>query len=114
LSISDDQGQTLSRVSAMQKIVEAQRIIARDQNKVFVELADARRLSPADAEDKYYMDDGKGNAYIEFHIEPEKLEKKFNNRLGFEEYFITGDVDLTDREPEAFFNIGSKRWKPKQ
>ena len=104
-----------SRVSAIKKIIVDLLLVARDQNKVFVELADARRLSPADAEEKYDLGDGKGNGYIEFDIEEERLQRKFNKRLGFDEYFIVGDVDLRNRNAEPFSTTGGpKLWKPKQ
>ncbi len=53
----------------MRKILADQRIIARDQNNVFVERASSRKLAPTDAERKYGLDPGIANAYMEFDIE---------------------------------------------
>ncbi len=89
----------------MRKILGEQRIVARDQNKVFVELASARKLSPADAEDKYGLSHGKGNAFVEFDIKPKLLKQQYNRRLGIYEYYVIGDVELAERDAEAFFNI---------
>jgi hypothetical protein len=88
----------------MKKIMEEQRIIARDQNKVFVERAADRRLSAGDAEVKYGLDDGKANAFIEFDIEPALLLWRKNPQLRIDEFFIVGDVDLTGRNPKGFHN----------
>lgn len=94
-----------TRVSSMRKILADQKIVARDQNKVFVERADARKLSPRVAESKYGLDKGKGNAYIEFYVRPEELRQKFNRVIKFDEWYLDGDADLTDRSAEAFFNF---------
>lgn len=103
-----------TRVSSMKKILEKAVIRARDQNKVFVELASSRKLSPADAEQKYDLDWGKANAYVEFDVEPELLMSRYNTRLKHDEYFIVGNVETKDRDIEAFFNHpGARRWKPK-
>ena len=104
-----------TRISSMKKIIYGGHILARDQNKVFVELAKDRRLSPHDVEEKYDLDDGKGNAYIEFDVDPAMLQQQYNVLQQGDEYYIRGDVDLIGREPEAFFNIrGGRQWKLKQ
>ena len=89
----------------MRKIIAQQRIIARDQNKVFVVKADRRKLSPSDAEETYGLDPGRANAYVEFDMEPAPLLVQYNRQLQTDELFIVGDVDLTDRHAEAFFNF---------
>ena len=94
-----------TRVSSMRRIVAEQRIRARDQNKVFVELADRRRLAPNDAEDRYGLDHGKGNACVEFDVEPEVLLSQYNSRMQLNEYFVIGDIELVTRNAEAFFNF---------
>jgi hypothetical protein len=103
-----------TRVSSMRMILAEGVIRARDQNKVFVELASARKLSPQDAVKKYGLDPGKGNAYIEFEIADDLLMWQRNPQLKVDEYFTFGDVLLGEGEFEAFFNIrGSRSWKPK-
>ena len=93
-----------TRVSAMRKIMLDMRIIAHDQNRVFVERANRRPKSPKDAEGHWFIAPGKGNACVEFDLEPEVLERKVNPLLGRIELFVTGDVDLTGRNPHGFEN----------
>ena len=93
-----------TRVSAAKKIMSELRIIARDQNKVFVERASARRLSPADAEAKYGLILGKGNAYMEFDVEEDRLKWRKNASIKGDEWYINGNVDLTSRNPTQFLN----------
>lgn len=94
-----------TRVSAMRKIVAEGVIRARDQNKVFVEKTNSRKLSPADAETQYRMKPGKGNAYIEFDMEEAHLRLGYNGATQLDEWSIDGDVDLAHRNAEAFFNF---------
>ena len=94
-----------TRVSSVRKILTDQRIIARDRGRVFVELADGKRLPPVMVVQKYQLGLGKGNACVEFDTEPERLELTYNQRLKFEEYSISGDVDLKDRDAVAVFNF---------
>lgn len=93
-----------TRVSAMRKILAEQRIIARDQNKISAERASSRRLSPADAECKYGLDPGKANACVEFDVEIELIEVKYNPRFRTNELLIAGDIDLTGRNVATFLN----------
>jgi hypothetical protein len=88
----------------MRKIMAEQRIVARDQNKVFVERAADRRLSAADAEIRYGLDDGKGRAFVEFDIEPVLLLWRKNPQLRVHEFFIVGDVDLVGRNSQGLHN----------
>ena len=81
----------------MQKILDENKIVARDQNKVFVERASTRRESARSVEEKYDLETGKGIAFVEFDIEPHLLRVQFNTRIQMEELFIQGSVDLTDR-----------------
>ncbi|MBC8106711.1 MAG: hypothetical protein H7Z14_08995 [Anaerolineae bacterium] len=94
-----------TRVSSMRKIKDQLRIVARDQNKVFVEPASARKLSPADARKRYGLKPGKGRAYVEFDVESVLLETKRNARHEIDEYFIVGNVDLAQRNPQGFLNF---------
>jgi hypothetical protein len=94
-----------TRVSAMRKILAEQRIVARDRNRVFVEKASARKLSPADAVLKYLLKFGKGNAYVEFDVLETELKAENNPLLGIEEHWVHGDVNLTGRNAEGFYNV---------
>jgi hypothetical protein len=94
-----------TRISSMRKIMDEQRIIARDQNKIFVELASARRLSASDAEDKYELKDGKGNAYVEFDVEPELLQSQYNRRTKLDELFIVALFELAGRNAAGAVNF---------
>ena len=86
-------------------ILSQQKIIARDQNRVFVEAAAYRRLSGAAAVEKYGLSPGKAMAYVEFYIDRDRLESSFNRRLQITELSVIGHVDLTGREPEGFYNL---------
>lgn len=89
----------------MRKILEDQRIEAQDQNKVFFERASARRLSPSDATRKYRLRRGKANACVEFDVREMELMFRWNALVRTDEYFIVGDVDLRDRNPQGFINF---------
>ncbi len=93
-----------TRVSSMRRIVAERRLVARDPNKVFVEPASSRRLSPADAADTYGLDEGKGKACVEFDVPEDELKYQWNARFRVAEWFIVGDIELTERNTEAFFN----------
>jgi len=94
-----------TRVSAMRKIIEELRIVARDQNKVFVEKAERKKLSPGDAVETYGLDPGKGMACVEFDVEPELLQFQKNVQLRLDEWFVVGNVDLTNRNPQGYVNF---------
>ena len=94
-----------TRVSSMRKILAEGVIRARDQNKVFVEKASSRKLSPADAVVRYGLAQGKGNAYVEFDIEDELLLVSYNPVTRRDEFSIAGDVVLADRNAVALFNF---------
>ena len=79
-------------------------IIARDQHKVFVERADRPPLSRRQAEAKYLLKRGKGNAYIEFDALLEEIYEQTNPLTGAIELFLQGDVDLSGRNPRGFDN----------
>src|SRR4051812_28743645 len=94
-----------TRVSAMRNIIAEQRIIARDQNHVFVEKAQSKRLSPRDAEAHYGLDRGKGMACVEFEIDDSLLRWQNNPELKIDEWFIDGDVDLSNRNASGYVNF---------
>jgi hypothetical protein len=80
------------------------RIIARDQHKVFVERADRPPLSRRQAEAKYLLKRGKGNAYLEFNALLEEICEQTNPLTGAFELFLQGDIDLSARDPQGFDN----------
>ena len=80
------------------------RIVARDQHKVFAERADRLPLSARQAEAKYLLKRGKGNAYIEFDALPDEVSEQTNSLTGSAELFLRGDVDLPTRHPQGFDN----------
>jgi hypothetical protein len=88
----------------MKKIMAEQRIIARDQNKVFVERANTSALAPVQAQARFNLHRGKANAYIEFDIEDEELGHKYNRRIRAVEFYIQGNVELSGRNAAAQFN----------
>jgi hypothetical protein len=81
----------------MRRILAEQVIRARDQNKVFLELANSSPSSPREVEERYDIDRGKGNAFVEFDAEPHEIGTKYNERIQLQEYFITGNVNLGGR-----------------
>lgn len=93
-----------TRKSAKENILRSGRVEARDQNKVFVEYANADPYSPRDAEDRYLLKRGKGNAYVEFDLEDDEIQSQVNPLTGKKEYFVRGDVDLGSRNPAGFDN----------
>jgi len=91
-----------TRISSKERILTEGRIIARDQHKVFIERAVRQALSPRQAEAKYLLKRGKGNAYVEFDALPEELHEQTNPLTGAIELFLQGDVDLSTRNPQGF------------
>lgn len=94
-----------TKKSSKDKILEDDRIKARNQNKVFIEEANGDPSSPRDAEKRYLLKRGKGNACIEFDAEEDEIEEQTNSLTGKVESFLRGNVDLTDRDPEGFDNV---------
>ncbi len=97
-----------TRRSSNDRILEEMQIVARDQNKVFVERADREPLGAREAEANYLLKRGKGNAYVEFDVRPHELESQTNRLTGDAEWFLRGEVDLSDRHPEGFDNTGAR------
>lgn len=94
-----------TRKSSKDKILEDGMIVAKVQNKVFVEYANHDPYSPQDAEHRYKLKPGKGNAYIEFDMDNAELEEQPNSLTCRRELFVRGDVDLSTRGPEGFDNL---------
>jgi hypothetical protein len=59
---------------------------------------------PAMLKEKYDLEAGKGNACVEFEVEPELLRVQYNRRLQMDEVFIVGDVDLNGRNAVGLTN----------
>jgi hypothetical protein len=77
---------------------------AHKQNKVFVERADRPPLSARQAEAKYLLKRGRGNAYIEFDVLPDEVYEQTNHLTGAAEFFLRGNVDLSTRNPQGCDN----------
>ncbi|WP_295091843.1 polymorphic toxin-type HINT domain-containing protein [Ruminococcus sp.] len=73
-------------------IEESGTIIAQDNNRVYVESASKKPLSPTKAEDYYQLKPGRGRDYVEFDVPTDSLERVKNPRYGREELTILGDV----------------------
>ena len=93
-----------TRVSNKEKILVEGKLLARDQNKVFVERADHKPFGPKEAEARFLLKRGKGNAYVEFDARSDEICEQVNRRTGETEFFLKGDIDLTDRNPQGFEN----------
>jgi len=93
-----------TRKSSKERILTEGRLLARDQNKVFVEQAAREPLSSHEAEAKYLLKRGKGNAYVEFDAQQEEVHEQANRLTGETEFFLYGTVDLSGRNPQGFDN----------
>ena len=93
-----------TRTSSKERILIEGRITARDQNKVFVERADHPSLSARQAEAKYLLKRGRGNAYIEFDALSDEVYEQTNHLTGVTEFFLRGNVELLTRNPQGFDN----------
>jgi hypothetical protein len=93
-----------TRTSSKERILAEGQLIARDQNKVFVERADRSPLSARQAEAQYPLKRGRGNAYIEFDALPDEVYEQTNHLTGVTEFFLRGNVVLSTRNPQGFNN----------
>jgi len=93
-----------TRTSSRDLILAEGRVCARDQHKVFVERAGRSPLRPRQAEARYLLKRGKGNAYVEFDAMPTEVHEQTNPLTGAVELFLLGDVDLSARHPQGFDN----------
>jgi len=89
-----------TRSNRAERIFNEQRLRAGVQNKVFVENARRSRLSPRDAEERYKLALGKGNAVIEFDVTLNELQSQTNPIIGGKEFYLEGDVNLKGRNPK--------------
>ncbi|MFC0074590.1 HYD1 signature containing ADP-ribosyltransferase family protein [Samsonia erythrinae] len=83
------------------KAIEESGVIkAHDNNRVYVEPAKNKPLSPLEAENKYQIGRGRGRDYIETDVPTESLEWVRNPRYHIDELTVKGDVKLDD--PKIF------------
>ncbi|MBE6091133.1 MAG: hypothetical protein E7206_24530 [Clostridium beijerinckii] len=68
-------------------------IIAKDNNRVYVEPANKKPLSQVEAETKYQIKTGKGRDYVEFDVPNSQLEWVKNPRYGTPELTIKDGVE---------------------
>jgi RHS repeat-associated protein len=83
-----------TNAKGLKGIQESGVIRARDQNKVFVEPAKGKPLSPRDAEDKYQIKPGHGRNIVETDVPADRVNRVFNPRTKDHELEIPGDVPL--------------------
>ena len=88
-----------TRSTTLPRILTDGRLIAGDQNKVFVERADRGPLSPREAEARSFLKRGKGNACLEFDARADEIHQQTNRLTGKPELFLRGDVILDGRNP---------------
>jgi RHS repeat-associated protein len=69
-------------------------IRARDNNRVYLELASKKPLNQIDAETKFQINPGRGRDYIETDVDNSRLEMIKNPRYGTEELTVKGDLPL--------------------
>jgi hypothetical protein len=88
-----------TNVSSMKKIQNTNAIHAADNGRVYTTKATKKPLSPRTAESKLKIDQGKGNAYVDFDALPNEVEIVKNPLTGVGESTIKHGVDLTGRNP---------------
>ena len=76
------------------------KIIARDNNRVYLEPANKPALAPGKAEELYQLKKGRGKNYIEFDVDTNSLEWVENPRYHRDELTVKGDVKIEN--PEFF------------
>ena len=69
-------------------------IRAKDQNKVFLERADGKPLSPTDAADKYRLGRGRGRDIVELDVRKELVTRRWNATTQSWEWVVNGDLPL--------------------
>ncbi|MFJ4133699.1 RHS repeat-associated core domain-containing protein [Pseudomonas cyclaminis] len=71
-------------------------ILAQDNNRVYLEPAKSKVLSPRDAQEKYQIDKSKGRDYIETDVHESQLELVKNPRYSTMELTIKGSLTLNN------------------
>ena len=87
--------------SGIAGIKKDNKIIAKDQNSVFTVKPGGRMTkgSSKDIEKRLGIKPGKGRRYVEFDVNSEEVRVVNNPITGATEHILTGDVDLTNRNP---------------
>lgn len=75
-------------------IKESGTIIAQDNNRVYLEMANKKPLSSREAEEFYQIGRGKGKNYIEFDVDSSLLEWIENPRYHRMELTVKGSVEI--------------------
>lgn len=78
----------------MKGIKESGTIIAQDNNRVYLEMANKKPLSSREAEEFYQIVRGKGKNYIEFDVDSSLLEWIENPRYHRMELTVKGSVEI--------------------
>ncbi|MDB1114092.1 HYD1 signature containing ADP-ribosyltransferase family protein, partial [Pseudomonas extremaustralis] len=73
-------------------------ILAQDNNRVYLEPAKSKVLSPIGAQDKYQIDKSKGRDYIETDVPESRLEWIKNPRYNTVELTVKGNLKLDNPE----------------
>ncbi|MGY2042454.1 RHS repeat-associated core domain-containing protein, partial [Pseudomonas pergaminensis] len=71
-------------------------ILAQDNNRVYLEPAKSKVLSPRDAQEKYQINKSKGRDYIETDVHQSQLELVKNPRYSTMELTIKGNLTLNN------------------
>ncbi|AKS04963.1 RHS repeat-associated core domain-containing protein [Pseudomonas trivialis] len=71
-------------------------IMAQDNNRVYLEPAKSKVLSPQDAQNKYHIDKSKGRDYIELDVPESQLEMVKNPRYNTMELTVKGNLTLNN------------------
>jgi RHS repeat-associated protein len=70
------------------------KMIARDNNRIYLEPASKKPLSQVEVEDKYQIGRGRGRDYVETDVPNSRLEWVRNPRYGADELTVEGDLEL--------------------
>ncbi|MGZ0714301.1 RHS repeat-associated core domain-containing protein [Pseudomonas palleroniana] len=73
-------------------------ILAKDNNRIYLEPAKNKVLSPIGAQEKYQIDKSKGRDYIEMDVPESRLEWIKNPRYNTMELTVKGNLTLTNPE----------------
>ncbi|MBK3461538.1 RHS repeat-associated core domain-containing protein [Pseudomonas haemolytica] len=71
-------------------------ILAQDNNRVYLEPAKNKILSPVDAQDKYQIEKSKGRDYIEMDVPESRLEWVKNPRYNVMELTVRGNLEINN------------------
>ena len=80
--------------SSANQIMEDGRIVAGDQNKMFMTPAKGKPMSPSDAERTLGIGRGRGRAIIETDVPADRIGTQTNPLTGYRESYVVGDLEL--------------------